>query len=338
MQTTKHWQGLPEGFQVRSTSFDDVEEAVDLFNASSMVMIGCNDFEIQELRNDWHTPNFDLSNCSRVIHDQNKRMVAITEVWDITDPPVHPILFGRVHPDYEGMGLGSELLKWSIDRAAVAMQRVPEEARFSVRAFVVNSYEPSKDLLEDHGFQRFRSSRQMTINLEKPIPEPIWPEGIYLRPYLHERDGEAVFLADKDAFRDHWGFLEEPFDRGYERWLHTMVGDEEYDPELWFIAMKGNDIAGAALCRRCSWESKDTGWVRSLFVQKPYRRQGLALALLHHTFREFQRRGKQEVCLGVDSQNLTGATKLYERAGMQIKRENDQYEYEIRPGKELSKT
>jgi mycothiol synthase len=338
MQTTKHWKGLPEGFQVRPTKFIDVEEAVDLYNASSMVMIGCNDFENQELRNDWQTPNFDLGNCSRVIHDQNQRMVAITEVWDITDPPVHPILFGRVHPDYEGMGLGSELLTWSIDRAAGAMQRVPEEARISVRAFAVNNYDPSKELLEDHGFRKFRSSWQMTIDLGKPIPEPAWPEGIYLQPYVHERDGVAVFQADREAFRDHWGFLEEPFDHGYERWLYSMNGDEEYDPELWFIAMKGNEIAGAALCRRKSWESKDAGWVRSLFVRRPYRRQGLALTLLHHSFREFRKRGKREVCLGVDSQNLTGATHLYEKAGMQIKRKTDHYEYELRSGKELSKT
>ncbi len=338
MQTTKQWPGLPDGYRVRPTSIEDVEEAVDLFNACSMAMIGSEDHEAKVLQTDWQTPNFNLAKNTRAVLNPDEEMVGITEVWDIVDPPVHPFIFGRVHPDYEGLGIGTEMLKWSINRSKEVMQHIPAEVRVSTRAFAVSSYGPSKDLLEDHGFQRYRQSWQMTIDLDTELPEPIWPEGITLQPYHHERDGEAVYLADVDAFRDHWGFIEEPFDRGYERWLHGMIQDEEYDPALWFIAKKGQEIAGAAICRRRSWEADDSGWVRSLFVRKPYRRQGLALALLHHSFREYQKRGKRQVCLGVDSQNLTGATRLYEKAGMRIKRQYDQYELELRPGKELAKT
>jgi mycothiol synthase len=285
MQTTKHWLGLLDGYQVRPTRIEDVEEAVDLFNACSMAMIGNEDHESKVLRTDWRTPNFDLAKNTRAVFNPDQKMVGIAEVWDVVHPPVHPFLFGRVHPDYEGLGIGSEMLRWSIDRSKAVMTRVPSDARVSTRAFAVSSYEPSKKLLEDHGFQRFRRNWQMVIDLGKTLPEPAWPEGIILQPYLHERDGEAVYCADMDGFRDHWGFMEESFEHGYERWLHSMVQDEEYDPDLWFIAKKGQEIAGAAICRRRSWEAEDAGWVRSLFVRRPYRRQGLALALLHHSFR-----------------------------------------------------
>jgi mycothiol synthase len=338
MHTTKNWSGLPDGFRARPTRIEDVEEAVNLFNTCSMAMIGTTDHEAEVLRKDWQTPNFELSTNTRAVLNPEGRMVGIAEVWDVVHPPVHPFLFGRVLPDYEGLGIGSEMLKWSIDRSKQVMLRVPEDARISVRAFAVSHYDPSKKLLEDHGFHRYRSSWQMVIDLDKTLPEPIWPEGIHLQPYHHKRDGEAVYLADADAFRDHWGFIQEPFEHGYERWLHSMIQDEEYDPDLWFIALKGTDIAGASICRRRSWEAEDAGWVRSLFVRRPYRRQGLALALLHHSFREFQRRGKRQVCLGVDSKNLTGATRLYEKAGMRIKRQYDQYELELRRGNELAKT
>jgi len=338
MQSIGHWEGLPKGFKARPTRFEDIEEAVNLFNTCSKVMIGCADHEVEGLRKDWQTPNFDPALNSRVVLNQKEEMVAITEVWDVVEPPIHPFIFGRVHPNYEGMGIGSEILRWSINRSKRVLQRVPEDARVSVRAYSISNYEPSKELLEDHNFRRFRGTWQMVIDLNNELPEPVWPEGMTLQPYVHEHDGEAVYLADADAFRDHWGFIDEPFDVGYRRWLHGMVQDEEFDPGLWFIAVKGRDIAGAAICRRRSWESADAGWVRSLFVRKPYRRQGLALALLHHAFREFQKRGKSQVCLGVDSQNLTGATRLYEKAGMRIKRQYDQYEFEIRPGKELAKT
>jgi mycothiol synthase len=338
IRKSKPWEGLPDNYQVRPATMDDIEEVVDLFNACSIAMIGCEDFSVPEIRNDWTTPNFNLEKSTRVILNQENQIVGYADVWDVFNPPVYPFLWGRILPEYEGKGLGTAILRWSIDRAKQVFNRVPEDARVSARAYAISTYEPSKKLLEDHNMQMFRRSWQMEINLDQPLQEPDWPDGISLVPYDHARDSEDVYRADEDAFRDHWGFIEEPFQEGYERWLHSMIQDEEYDPTLWFIAKSGNEIAGAALCRRRSWESEDTGWVGSLFVRRPFRRQGLALALLHHAFREYKKRGKKRVGLGVDSQNLTGATRLYKKAGMQIKRQYDRYELELRPGIELAKT
>jgi ribosomal protein S18 acetylase RimI-like enzyme len=78
------------------------------------------------------------------------------------------------------------------------------------------------------------------------------------------------------------------------------------------------------------------GWVGSLGVLRPWRKRGLGLALLRHSFNEFYRRGKRKVGLGVDAQNLTGALRLYENAGMHVHKAFDQYEKELRPGQELS--
>jgi ribosomal protein S18 acetylase RimI-like enzyme len=61
------------------------------------------------------------------------------------------------------------------------------------------------------------------------------------------------------------------------------------------------------------------------------------LALLHHTFGEFQQRGYQRVTLGVDAENLSGATRLYKKAGMTVAREFAVYEKELQAGEELSK-
>jgi mycothiol synthase len=255
----------------------------------------------------------------------------------VANPAVHPFLWGRVHPEYENIGIGSEMLKWSMDRAKQVIKRVPEDARVTARAYAVSTYEPSKALLQDHGMELIRHSWQMEIDLDQVLPEPIWPEGISIRTYNHAQDGEALYHADEEAFRDHWGFIEEPFKEGYERWLHFMVQDEEFDPNLWFLATHGTEIVGAALCRRRSWEDENSGWVRSLFVRKEWRRLGIALGLLHLSFQKLKALGKAKVGLGVDAKNLTGATKLYEKAGMHIRRQYDQYEVELRPGIELRK-
>ena len=78
------------------------------------------------------------------------------------------------------------------------------------------------------------------------------------------------------------------------------------------------------------------GFIEVLGVCRSWRRQGIALALLHHCFREFQARGQKRVGLGVDAASLTGATRLYEKAGMTASRQFNVFEKELRPGVDLS--
>jgi ribosomal protein S18 acetylase RimI-like enzyme len=78
------------------------------------------------------------------------------------------------------------------------------------------------------------------------------------------------------------------------------------------------------------------GWVDTLGVRRPWRRQGLAEALLYHSFAELRRRGLTRVGLGVDAHSLTGATRLYEKVGMRAIRDFTLFEKELRPGVNLA--
>jgi hypothetical protein len=60
------------------------------------------------------------------------------------------------------------------------------------------------------------------------------------------------------------------------------------------------------------------------------------MALLRHAFGAFYRRGQPKVGLGVDADSLTGATRLYERAGMRVSERIARFEKELRPGTILS--
>jgi ribosomal protein S18 acetylase RimI-like enzyme len=99
----------------------------------------------------------------------------------------------------------------------------------------------------------------------------------------------------------------------------------------------GEEIAGLALCSPTLGPDRSTGVVETLGVRRPWRRKGLGLALLQHAFSEFHARGHKQVGLGVDSKNLSGATRLYKKAGMQVTQELAVYEKELRAGEELSK-
>lgn len=300
-------------------------------------MIGANDFTPESVRNDWETPNFDLKDSTKAIFSSEGKLVGICELWDLDELPVLPWVWGNVHPEVEGRGLGTYLLNWAEPQAQRVVARVPEKARVTMLSGTYNGYQPAHQLLTDWGMQPTRYFWRMVIDLSEPPEQPAWPSGIELRPYRHEQDAELFYRAEDEAFQDHWGYVAESFERGYERWRHHALGHAEFDPALWSIAWDGAEIAGVIRSRPKADDDPEMGWVSVLAVRKPWRKRGLGLALLQHSFVEFSERGKARVGLGVDAANLTGATRLYEKAGMRASRQFDVYDKELRAGVEMSK-
>lgn len=175
----------------------------------------------------------------------------------------------------------------------------------------------------------------MVTDLDRAPPELLWPDGITIRTYQDYPKVGAVYRAINEAFRDHWGYVEGEEEEQVEQGRHRIESDAGFDPSLWFLAMDGDDVAGMALCAPILGDDPEMGFVEKVGVARPWRRRGLALALLHHAFGEFHRRGQRRVSLGVDADSVTGATRLYEKAGMHADRQIAAYEIELRPGKEL---
>jgi ribosomal protein S18 acetylase RimI-like enzyme len=228
------------------------------------------------------------------------------------------------------------LLGWAEERACQEIDSVGPDLRFTTHVNTYRGLEGPQRLFEAMGYHHIRSTHLMEIEMDAAPPEPVWPEGIRVRTFDLERELEAVYHAEIDAFRDHFGFVEKPFEAGFRHWKHHKTNYEDFDPGLWFLAVDGNEIAGISLCRATSPDGLELGWVRSLGVRRPWRKRGLGLALLQHSLGEFYRRGQQEVGLGVDAESLTGALRLYEKAGMHVRQTDDRYEKEIRPGREIS--
>jgi mycothiol synthase len=328
---------LPEGFTVRGARLEDVEPALKLFNCWSQAVIQQDEItDPQDVRKEWLSPGFDPAQDIRLVFAPNGEMVGYIEVWTTAKPPVHPWIWARVHPDYEGMGIGTWMLQWGEERARQALKNVPDGMRFAPRVGIYSRAEKSKKLFEDMGYGYIRSSYRMLIDMDGLVPDPVWPEGITLRIYNPQMDAEAVYRADTEAFRDHFGFVEEPFEEGFKRFQHFMTNYEGFDPSLWFLAVDGAEIAGISLCRPKSYDDPDLGWVGTLGVRRNWRKRGIGLALLRHSFNELYRRGKRKVGLGVDAENLTGALRLYQNAGMHVHNAFDLYEKELRAGTEIS--
>jgi mycothiol synthase len=214
-----------------------------------------------------------------------------------------------VHPDARGLGLGSSLLDlaegWAHDRGLSRIQM-----------HVVN--DDGRRLAEDRGHKLVRYFWRMEIDLATEPLKPEQSEGLTIRSYRPGDDDEALHGAHQGAFAEHWEFTPEPL----EEWLKWRLERSDYHPELWRLATDGEEIAGAALC----FGERHQGWVLDLFVGQRWRRKGLGLALLQSGFGALWGRGHTHVGLEVDSENETGATRLYERAGMRITRRYATYE------------
>lgn len=203
-----------------------------------------------------------------------------------------------------------------------AESRARELGANRVRSFVVDEHDVG-DLVAGRGYRRIRTSWTMEIGLgvEAP-PEPVIPDGIELTTYRHPEDEQRVYEALQEAFLDHWDFHPQTL----ENWREFNVKARNFEADLWLVAWDGDDVAGASLNYPERSGDPGHGWVGTLGVRRDWRRRGLGEALLRRSFALLHARGQRKVRLSVDSENPTGATRLYERAGMRVLRRSNTWE------------
>ncbi|HZC75001.1 MAG TPA: GNAT family N-acetyltransferase [Gaiellaceae bacterium] len=212
------------------------------------------------------------------------------------------IAVGAVHSEWRGRGLGSELVELTESRlGALGAARIHNVTLAPDLA--------ARSLLECRGYREVRRFWEMTIELGDDVPpDPVLPDGLRIESFSTEL-AEAFHAALEEAFADHWEHRPEPF----EVWWQRQLAKPDHDPSLWFL-VRSEELVVAAT--RNDPERSGGGWIGALGVRPAWRGRGLAKALLLHSFREFHRRGERRVGLGVDSENATGATQLYESVGM----------------------
>ena len=149
------------------------------------------------------------------------------------------------------------------------------------------------------------------------------PPGLEVRPVCEE-DARKVILVGDEAFVDHWGHV--PLT---EEIVQEWMEDPTYDPLLWKVAWDGDEPAGAVQNfidkRENEQYGRKRGYTVCIWVRRPWRRRGLARALLTQSIQMFTEMGMEETCLGVDVENPNGALRLYESVGYQVERRDTTY-------------
>ena len=315
---------LAPGYVVRPPRLDEAEGVHGLIVATDVAEFGeAHGYSLDELRADWGELDLDRDawlvvapdgTCAGYAYLRERRHVRLdVEVY--------------VHPEHTGRGIGTALIRLTEARAQEHVPLAPPGARVVLNNAINALNAGACALLEREGYAPARYFWRMETELAEPPPAPAWPPGVAVRPCVPGEDEPAFYSTAEEAMRDHWGHVPTPF----ETWERRRKGPG-FDPGLWCLALAGDEPAGAALCSA----SEGVGWVDTLAVRRHWRRRGLGLALLHHALGAFWHRGTHRVALGVDAASPTGATRLYERAGMRVAQQYAVYGKELRPGAELA--
>jgi mycothiol synthase len=266
-----------------------------------------------------------LTNCDLatdiLLADVDGELVAYSRVFweDMSDGSRGYHSFGFVDPAWRRRGIGRAMLRHNERRSIAVGEGHPPDRPRALLSWGYESALGNVALLRSEGYTPTRSFVHMIRPTLDAIDVAPLPEGLVVRPAT-VADAEAVFHADAEAFLDHWGGVDAS-PEALERWR----GNPNFDPSLWAVAWAGDQVAGGVLGLVDPEENEEhdylRGWLDSVFVRRPWRRRGLANALIGRCLVTLRERGMTSAQLGVDVDNDNRALDLYTKAGFVVHQE-----------------
>ncbi len=233
---------------------------------------------------------------------------------------------GFLKPVWRRKGIGGAMLRFLQNRMTQVAEAHTGDGPRYFQAFVADTEVSTERLLKKYNYVAVRYGFEMVRPDLEAIPHYSLPEGLEVRPVLPEHYGQ-IWEADVEAFKDHWGFSP-PTEEDYQAWLSNPV---QFTPALWQVAweVETNQVAG--MVRGFVNEEENEhyhrrrGWSENISTRRPWRKRGLARALIVRTLRMFKEMGMTESALGVDAQNPTGALRVYEACGFRAVKQSTTY-------------
>jgi mycothiol synthase len=220
--------------------------------------------------------------------------------------------FAHTKPAWRTAGIRETIVRWNEQRLRqIATTHPDSEKAFTCWGSDTQTHWDS--VLTAAGYKGIRFAFDMVRPNLDNIPDLPLPAGLELRPASMET-WPIIYEAAKEAFRDHWGESEWTAEE-----KRSWEAQPTFNPALWQVAWDGDEVAGGVLTFIDEKENEEYGRLRGLtetiFTRRPYRRQGLARALIARSLQKQKELGMTESALSVDAENPTGALHLYQSMG-----------------------
>lgn len=324
---------LPSGFTARPASRDDAAALAGILNDNCCYYGIERHYDAQVFTREWSSPAHDMAN-NLVVEDSTGRIAAYVSLWTFISPPIRTYLEPGIHHEYFDSGLGMLLTAWGEERARALLTQCPLDVQIAIGGEANEKMLYLRAMLESAGFSQMRRFYRMRIDMTEPPTEQPLPAGYHYQTYHHPEQLPTIVDVDRQAFRDHYGYTEGDFDEEVAEVGHFLESTPDFDPTLFGNVIEdstGKMVATSWLLMQDDGDP-NCAYVDGVAVLREHRGKGIALAMLTRAFARFYERDRRSVTLGVDSENLTGALRLYTKAGMRPVATSIRYEKIIRPG------
>jgi mycothiol synthase len=291
---------------IRNAAMSDVRELtmlLELYDVQTAGEIETTEEDTKQILN--AVPHLDTHTW---VAEEGGKMIGFAAVTE-SSGTTHPSLV-VAHPEYQHRSIEKEL----IDQMTESI----EGGTITVSSN--NEYEHK--LFAENGFQPVRHWFNMKIDLRmRPPVETKLPSGYKIETFQLGQDEEGTYKAFEESFQTHFDYspsTQEEFLKRTDR--------EGFDPSLWMLLKEDEQIAGFIFCKRSTHQHAE---ITHLGVRPGWRKKGLAKILLYHAFQTLLNENRSLIDLNVDSENGTGAVKVYENVGMELNRHFIRYDKKI---------
>ncbi|HKP54681.1 MAG TPA: GNAT family N-acetyltransferase [Chloroflexia bacterium] len=290
----------------------------------------------EELASSFAMPFSDPPTQVIVAEGQDGRFAGYGRILSIDDEAGSERIYQftiRVDPDARGKGL-DEALAGRLMAMARAHNQEPDRApigKVSVLSMTRVENTRMKALFETMGLRDLRHAWVMERPLGEPLSEPYAVDGVTLRAYRRPEDNIVAHEAYNNSFIDHFEYHALPL----EFWNYQMDRPEVRPDLSWLAEADGEPgkIAGFCICEIKDSDNRLTGrkegWIGLLGTVRGWRGKGLGRSLLLQGLRSLKDAGMETALLGVDSESLTGANRLYESVGFTVRHHEVMYKCEL---------
>lgn len=302
---------LPEGYVTRAPTLDDIDTVVELERLCVAAGVSTGPSTAVDLRRHWDDPHRQDGDEDTLVVAADGRVVGYLEYFQAEPFTVFEF---EAYVDPAHVEITDALLEVAEAKARQGLQLAQDGERVVLHGYTVSTSHDLQRLLTERGFAHTRNGLTMRIELSEQPPQPVWPPGVAVHRFVPGQDERAVWETMEASWQDQWGYSPMSFE---EFVYYRITAQTDFDASLWLLAVDGDAVAGILLGLPDPTGMAVKGQISVVGVLREHRKRGIGLALMHEAFNEFWRRGYSQVSLGVDASSLTGADRLYERAGMQ---------------------